>query len=253
MKNVAKILLPLMGLLLFSCSPESTIDENKNVENTTIENNLNSATSRISNTTISKIWNFNDLNEWTDATQVGYPNYWIENGNLHIFTNPNTWERTKVKTIASFGAGTYNWSVYIPEMGVGDMTSIAGFLYNNDTHELDFEIGYGSQNTRNFLGAQADDLIVYMTTQGNPFQSNQVKIKRNQWYGLTLQLTLNSKGSYVATWKINNLIAATAQLNYGKTTKFNVFCSVENLQFIGDHIPQNQNYALFDSVEYKAN
>jgi hypothetical protein len=30
----------------------------------------------------------------------------------------------------------------------------------NDTHELDFEVGYG-KNTRNELEAEPDDLIVY--------------------------------------------------------------------------------------------
>jgi hypothetical protein len=33
-----------------------------------------------------------------DASQVGLQNYWIEGGNLTIFTNPNTWGRTKIKT-----------------------------------------------------------------------------------------------------------------------------------------------------------
>ena len=248
MKKITKKLLPFMGLLLFSCSPEDTIKENP-----IVENSLNPNYSKISNP-ISKIWNFNDLNEWTDTTQVGSPNYWIDNGNLHMFTNPNTWDRTKVKnTSGSYGAGTYRWHVYVPTMGVGDMASIGAFLYNNDTHELDFEIGYGNQSIRGQLGAVEDDLIVYMTTQGNPFQSYQVKIKRDQWYTLTLELTLNSKGRYMVNWKIDDAVKATAQLNYGKTTKFNIFCSVENLTFIGDHIPQSQNYALFDWVEFKGN
>ena len=252
MKKITKKLLPLLGLLLFSCSPESIVDENTNVENTIVGNSSNPNYSRISNTT-SKIWNFNDLNEWTDASLNGLANYRIENGNLNIFTSPNTWERTKVKTSSGFGAGTYTWNVYIPEMGVGDMSSIGAFLYYNDTHELDFEIGYGTQNMRNQLGAAADDLVVYMSSQGNPFQSNQIKIKRNLWYTLTLELTLNSRGRYIVNWKINNYPAAIAQLSYGKSTKFNIFCSVENLPFMGDHIPTNQNYALFDWVEFKGN
>lgn len=235
-----------MGLLLFSCSSEDTI-----TENAIVKDNLNTNYSKISNT-ISKIWNFDDLTDWTDATQVGSPNYWIENGNLHMFTNPNTWDRTKVKnTSGSYGVGTYRWHVYVPTMGEGDMASIGAFLYNNDTHELDFEIGYGKQTERTALNAASDDLIVYMTTQGNPFQSYKIKIKREQWYYLTLELTLNSKGRYIVNWKINDVAVATAQLNYGKTTKFDIYCSVENLTFIGDHIPTIQNYALFDSVEFK--
>ncbi|MFV7234029.1 hypothetical protein [Flavobacterium sp. ZB4R12] len=253
MKNIFKKLLIFMGLLLFSCSPDNLTTENETITNPDSNNPSISKVSysKISNITYSKIWNFDALTEWEDATQVGNPNYWIENGNLRIFTNPNTWERSKVKTISSFAAGTYRWNVYIPEMGVGDMASIGAFLYNNNTHELDFEIGYGTQAIRDQLVAEPDDLIVYMTSQGYPFQSVQNKIKRGQWYGLSLELTLTSNGRYNVSWKINDAIMATVRLNYGKNTKFNIYCSVENLQFIGDHIPQSQNYALFDTVEFK--
>jgi hypothetical protein len=253
MKTIFKTLLLFSGLLLFSCSPDDLTNENKTTTNSDSSNSsiLNTTTSKISNTTTSKIWNFDDLAQWEDATQVGNPNYYIENGNLRIFTNPNTWERSKVKTISNFAAGTYRWNVYIPEMGVGDKASIGAFLYNNDTHELDFEIGYGTQVIRDQLAAAPDDLIVYMTSQGNPFQSVPKKIKRGQWYNLALQLTLTSNGRYTVNWKINDAIMATALLTYGKTTKFNIYCSVENLQFIGDHIAQSQNYALFNAVEFK--
>jgi hypothetical protein len=248
MKTTSKaLLLFFMGLFLFSCSSDDLIDENKT---TPISN---ASTSRVSNTTTSKIWNFDNLTGWEDATQVGNKNYWIENGSLRMFTNPNTWERVKVKTISTFTAGTYSWRVYIPEMGVGDMASIGAFLYNNDTHELDFEVGYGTQAIRTQLAAQPDDLIVYMTSQANPFQSIPKKIKRAQWYTLSLQLTLNSKGRYNVNWKIDGIVLATAQLTYGTATNFKIFCSVENLTFIGDHIPNSQNYALFDSVEFKTN
>ncbi|HEX9150577.1 MAG TPA: hypothetical protein VF842_00745 [Flavobacterium sp.] len=253
MKTIFKKLTIFMGLLLFSCSPANLTNENEPVTNSDSSNSsiLNSTNSKFSNTAYSKIWNFDDLIEWEDATQVGNPNYWIENGNLRIFTNPNTWERSKVKTISDFAAGTYRWNVYVPAMGVGDKASIGAFLYNNDTHELDFEIGYGTQAIRDQLAAEPDDLIVYMTSQGYPFQSVQKKIKREQLYNLTIQLTLTSNGRYAVSWKINDAIMATARLNYGKNIKFNIYCSVENLQFIGDHIPQSQNYALFDSVEFK--
>jgi hypothetical protein len=90
-----------------------------------------------------------------------------------------------------------------------------------------------------------------MTSQGNPFYSFQSKIKRENWYTLTIDLALNSKKKYVATWKIDNQILATKTLTYGSQTKFKIFCSVENLTFIGDHIPYTQNYALFDWVEFK--
>jgi hypothetical protein len=49
---------------------------------------------------------------------VGLQNYWIEDGNLTIYTNANTWERTKIKTISTYTTGTYTWRIFIPEMGV---------------------------------------------------------------------------------------------------------------------------------------
>ena len=247
MKTIFKILCVASVLLLFSCSAEDILDEN---QSTTI---YNPNTQKVSNTPTLKTWNFDNLNEWEDATQVGSPNYFIENGSLRIFTNPNTWERVKVKSISTYTTGTYNWRVYVPAMGEGDMASIGAFLYTDDTHELDFEIGYGKQTERAALNAASDDLLVYMTSQGNPFQSYRKTIKREQWYTLTIELTVNSSRKYNATWKINNEIFGATPLNYGTKSKFKIFCSVENLTFIGDHIPYTKNYALFDTVEFKSN
>jgi len=237
-----------MVLLLFSCSTDSS-DEISPSANSS----ASSAFAKPSGVVVDDIWSFDDLTGWTDASQVGSGNFQLQNGILNIFTHANTWERSKVETTASFGAGTYSWNVYVPTMGVGDMTSIGAFIYSDDTHELDFEIGYGSQDVRTQLGAATDDLVVYMDSQANPPQSVRITIKREQWYSLTLQLVLNSKGRYVATWKINDVAMATAQLSYGNRANFKILCSVENLQFMGDHIPQSQNYALFNSVEYKSN
>jgi hypothetical protein len=247
MKTIFKILCVSSVLLLFSCSTEDILDENQSTTT------YNSNTQRVSKTPTSKIWNFDDLNEWEDATQVGSPNYFIENGNLRIFTNANTWDRSKVKSISTYTTGTYSWRVYVPAMGEGDMASIGAFLYTDDTHELDFEIGYGKQTERTAQNAAPDDLLVYMTSQGNPFQSYRKTIKREQWYTLTIELTLNASRKYNAIWKINNEIFGTTPLNYGTKSKFKIFCSVENLTFIGDHIPASKNYALFDAVEFKSN
>ena len=40
-----------------------------------------------------------------------------------------------------FGAGKYTWRVYVPAMGKGDQASIGVFLYRDDQHEIDSEIG----------------------------------------------------------------------------------------------------------------
>jgi len=42
------------------------------------------------------------------------------------------------------------------------------------------------------------------------------------------------------------------QTSFGDETAFTVHCSVENLLFIGDHIPTQENYAVFDYVEFVA-
>lgn len=250
-KNYYKAASFALALLLFSCSTQDIIEDDQ-VPPTESNSSIFEMSKIINSITNSpKIWNFNDLSEWEDATQVGIPNYFIENGNLRIFTNANTWDRTKVKSVATYATGSYSWRVYVPAMGEGDMASIGAFLYADDTHELDFEIGYGNQTARQELNATSDDLVVYMTSQANPSHSFQSKLKRENWYTLTIDLALNTKKKYVASWKIDNQILTTKTLTYGTATKFKIFCSVENLGFIGDHIPTTQNYALFDWVEFK--
>ena len=257
-KNYYKAACLSLGMLLFSCSSEDTMDEDQNPTATT-----NVSTSETTKTTTPKgttpqpsastTWDFNNFGTWEDATQVGVPNYFIDNGSLHLFTNANTWDRTKAKSAATYTSGTYSWRVYVPTMGVGDCASIGAFLYTDDTHELDFEIGYGNQAIRQELNAAADELIVYNTSQANPYHSFQSKIKRENWYTLTIELALNSKKKYVATWKIDDVVITSKTLTYGTQSKFKIFCSVENLSFIGDHIPTIQNYALFDWVTFSGN
>lgn len=247
MKPKTKILAIMVGLLLFSCTDDGIMNDTE----MTFPSNENTA--KPSRGVTNKLWDFDNLNEWQDATQVGGQNYFIENGILTMFTNANSWDRTKIKSIATYTTGTYSWRIFVPAMGEGDKASIGAFLYNDDTHELDFEIGYGAQADRQLLNAAPDEVIAFMTSQANPFQSIPRKLKRGQWYTFSIDLTLNSKNKYIAIWKIDNEIVSSLQLTYGTKSKFKIFCSMENLQFIGDHIPYSQNYALFDFVEYKGN
>jgi len=236
----------LIGLLFFSCGAGETIM-------TKPEKQPINFSAKVSKKPTSKFWDFKDLSGWKDATQSGGINYHIENEQLKIYTRANTWDRSKVKTTSTYSTGIYTWRIFVPEMGVGDMATIGAFLYNSNNHELDFEIGYGKQVYRTELDAAMDDLIVHMTSQDNPSKSFKAKIKRGQWHTFSIELSLNSSRHYNVNWKINNELAATAQLDYGLKKKFAIFCSVENLTFIGDHIPKKQNYALFDSVEYTTN
>jgi hypothetical protein len=202
-------------------------------------------------------WNFFNLSGWENASQGmgSVLNYSIVNfqglGKLKIFTNPNTTDRPKIKTIQRFTIGEYSWKVYANQMGVGDRTSIGAFLYKSDDHELDFEIGYGTQIIRNQLNAVADDLIVYTTSQNYPFLSNQTKIKRNLWYNLSITLGLDSNDKYTAVWKINNLTVQSTTLGYGPAdVDFSIYCSLENLNFIGDHTSTGINTTYFDWVSF---
>lgn len=253
MKTTLKILCVTLAMILFSCTNDELVVENETPMTTVPESTIpKTSNQRTTSPSTLKTWNFDNLNEWLDATQVGTPNYFLENGNLNIYTHANTYDRTKIKSVASYTTGTYTWRVFVPTIGVGDQTSIGAFLYNNDTRELDFEIGYGNQSERASLNALPEELIVYMTSQANPALTYRKTIKREQWYTLSIQLTLVNR-NYYAKWIINNEVVGAIPLNYGSKFKFNIFCSMENLSFIGDHIPYSDNYALFDFVEYKSN
>lgn len=234
--------------LLFSCSTQNLIHKKQTSASDLTTTKMLKKDKLIAS--LSKTWNFENLDEWQDATQLGDSKYHIENGNLHIFTNPNTWERVKIKSARNYTNGIYSWRIYVPAIGEGDMAGINAFLYNNETRELDFEIAYGNKAIRKELNATADELIVYSTSQGHPFHSFQSKIKREHWYTLSIELSLNPNKKYIAVWKIDNVILTSAQLTYGKETKFKIYCSVENLTFMGDHIPHKKNYALFDWVKF---
>ena len=113
MKATAKILCLTLALLLFSCTNEEIIDESTTPVSTNNESatpeptNSKTSSQKIISPSTLKTWHFDNLNEWVDATQVGAPNYFIENGNLNIYTLANTYDRTKIKSVDSYTTGTY--------------------------------------------------------------------------------------------------------------------------------------------------
>lgn len=204
-------------------------------------------------TTEELIWDFTNLNAWVDGSQnmEGQINYELKGDTLEIFTRANTYDRPKVRTKSKiYGTGKYTWRVYIPEMGIGDMASVGCFLYNDDKHELDFEIGYGKQKVREEIQAQANEVVAYITSQANPWHQKMVAIQVNKWYDFTMNLTLD-QDMYRVTWAIDGETISSIKLQYGKEIPFYIFASVENLTFIGDHIPTQRNYALFDYIKYQ--
>jgi hypothetical protein len=103
---------------------------------------------------------FNNLDGWKNDSAAGSPqSYRIEKGKLYMSTRVESKDRVKVVTKRRFGAGKYTWRVYVPALGKGDQASIGAFLYRDDKHEVDFEIGYGKKKLRTKLKAKADELV----------------------------------------------------------------------------------------------
>ena len=206
------------------------------------------------------VWNFNSLEGWrhsnqgdnadvnqseiTDCKDCG------DRKALRIWTHANTAERKKVATTTQrFGSGQYEWRIYIADMGEGDKASVGAFLYKDDAHELDFEIGSGTKAKRAELKAKPDEVLCYATCQGNPWAQHIMTIKKNAWHTFVLDLQLFN-GQYLAVWNIDGREFFRKQLNFGEECLFNILCSLENLNFIGDRLPQKDTYTLFDYVKY---
>ena len=198
-------------------------------------------------------WEFRDLDEWRDDSQGNSPrNYAISNGALRISTRRQSRDRVKVRTTDRFGAGKYTWRVHTPSMGQGDQASIGAFLYKDDEHEVDFEIGYGKPRVREELNAGDTDLVCYCTSQGHPYGSSQILIASEAWHTVSIDVGYGENGNYLITWVVDGRQVKQLQTSFGDEITFTVHCSVENLSFIGDHIPTQENYALFDYVEFVA-
>lgn len=197
-------------------------------------------------------WNFNNLNGWVYGHQDDNPENQcdIKDGILKIYTRAQSWDRKKIRTTdKKYTTGRYTWKTYIPQMGEKDQASVGSWIYCDDHHELDFEVGYGKAEVRKKLNALPDEMIAYMTSQDFPFTSVPVKIKTG-WHLFEIDLTIKDN-KYYATWIIDKKKQHEMQLEFGNEISFHIFCSVENLKFIGDEIPQQENYGLFDFVQYK--
>ena len=198
-------------------------------------------------------WEFRDLDDWRDDSQGESPrSYSIVDGVLRISTRRQTRDRVKVRTAKRFGAGSYTWRLYAPAMGPGDQASIGAFLYQDDRHEVDFEIGYGKAALRRELNAGEADLVCYCTCQGHPYSSSQMLVKRDAWHTVSIDIRHGEDHNYLITWLVNGKRAKQLQTTFGDETTFTIHCSMENLTFMGDHIPTQDNHALFDYVEFTA-
>lgn len=199
-------------------------------------------------------WDFdNSIEGWYYYTHTANPTeqcYSVEDGCVKIWTNANTMERNKLHTFAkSFGEGIYTFRTYVSEIAAGEKCSIGAFIYSDDTHEIDFEIGYGTASARRSCGAKDIEMVACMTNQGLPYNSTYTPISVG-WHDLTLELT-TVNGKYRVNWYIDSELKKTLNVNFGPQTTFLISISVENLEFMGDFQPTHTNYALFDYVSYK--
>ncbi len=195
-------------------------------------------------------WDFDNLDGWVYAHQDDNPDNQcvLEEGTLRIFTRAHSWDRKKIRTTDTYTTGRYTWRTYIPQMGEGDMASVGSWIYCDDHHEIDFEVGYGKESVRLETGAAPDEMIAYMTTQDNPSKSVYIPIKTG-WHIFEIDLSLRD-GNYFVQWIIDDQVVSSVQQTFGEEYSFHIFCSVENLKFIGDHQPEKENYGLFDYVTY---
>lgn len=196
-------------------------------------------------------WNFDNAEGWEYTHQDDAPKeqYSIEGGMLKLWTRAGSTDRSKLRTLKdNFGEGLYTWKIQIPSIAPGEQASIAGFIYQDDAHELDFEIGYGTAETREKCGAKDGQMVACMTNQGFPFISEYTPVDPG-WHEFAISL-LEEDGKYTARWIIDGKLSQTQKLMFGPETEFKVYCSVENLRFMGDHVPEYDNSALFDWVSF---
>lgn len=202
-----------------------------------------------------KTWDFDsNIDGWyyyTHNPEQGAQCYSIEDGCVKIWTNANTLDRNKLHTNSKYySEGEYIFKLLVTDIAPGEKCSIGAFIYQDDKHELDFEIGYGTVADRNKCGAKEDEMVCHMTNQANPFKSVPVPITKG-WHVCMLKLE-DQDGKFFATWHIDDVQVHSLKLNFGKETRFLISVSVENLHFLGDHTPTHTNYALFDYVTYRS-
>jgi len=190
---------------------------------------------------------FNNLDGWSDDSTADSPkSYKIVNGTLYMSTRANSKDRVKIATTKRLGLGEYKWRVFCPSFGKGDQASIGAFLYKDDKNEIDFEIGYGTEKLRKKLNAKSDDLVCYLTTQGNPYHSSQILLKRDKAYTLSIKLTKNETNHLNIQWAVDGKTVKTFRSKISADHTFTAHCSLENLVFMGDHIPKKKSWTKFD-------
>ncbi len=234
MRKISFTLLLLASLAVISCSKSEKEDQRDEK---------------------SYVWDFDSADGWVYFHQdtASIDQWAIDNGNLLLTTRAFTRDRSKMHTSDSdFADGCYRWRTYVPPIGNGEQVSIGSWIYCDDHHELDFEVGSGKADVRKKYGAESDQLLACMTSQDHPYVSEYTPIAPG-WHDFELRLDVMPDGCYQATWSIDGKECQKINLNYGPEYGFAINCSVENLLFIGDTISQSDYTARFDRVSFDGN
>ena len=200
-------------------------------------------------------WDFDNVDGWVYFHQdTATVDQWrLNEGCLELTTRANTYDRTKMHTERTdFADGTYRWRTYVPAIEPGEQVSVGSWIYHDDHHELDFEVGSGTETVRTELNAAPGELVACMTNQDFPFKSGYCVIQPG-WHDFEIKLTAGANGNYTATWSIDGTVRQTLPLEFGPEIGFHVYCSVENLRFIGDYISAHDYTALFDKASFTGN
>lgn len=197
-------------------------------------------------------YDFDNEEEWfffhQDTATV--KNYSVNDGYLTLRTRGNTGDRSKYHTDSvRFTTGTYSWRVNVPEMDSLTNTFVSVWLYNDDDHELDIQMGYGKNREREKVNAVPGEMVAHFVSAGYPFLGSGVPILPG-WHTLSITLETNYLNQYVASWSIDGKVCQKANLEYGPEYSFFICCSLENARGYGDG-PSVKDYSVqIDYVEF---
>lgn len=199
-----------------------------------------------------KEWDFDNLEGWYFYHQdtASICNFALRDGELVMGTRAGTTDRSKMHSIdTTFTSGTYTWRVHVPDILPGERMCISGFLYHDNRHELDIEIGPGQTWVRRAEGVAPGLLLASLTSLGFPYLSSYTPV-RPGWHEIQIVLALDNDNHYVASWLIDGVVCQRCNLEYGPEVSFRIGCSAENLKFIGDTPTTKDYYVRFDKMTY---
>lgn len=191
---------------------------------------------------------------WEDDSMDSPTSYFLEDGHLKITTRPQIQDRVKIKTKRTdFGIGTYKWKIYVPSFDLNDQCNIGAFLYHSGEteYELDFEIGSGTNEHRTALTAEPKEAIVFCTSQKRPHHTERFLIETEMWHDFTLNLKKGKRRHYIIEWYIDDVLVKTLETKIKTNITFSIHNSLENLEFVGDHLPIKENYVLFEQFIFE--